>query len=338
MLVRGLGTGEVGGGGRSRAVPAVLRAAFRRLVLAALTLLAASALIFAAVEALPGDFAEAALGRSATPETVAAFRRELGLDRPAPARYLAWIAGALRGDLGRSFAGARRPVAALVLPRLGNTFFLAGLAALVAVPLALALGLLAAVRRGGVLDRAANLVTLAAVSVPEFLVAYLLVLLLAVKLPLFPALATVHPGTPLLERAARSALPALTLVLVTVAHMMRMTRATIVNLLASPYVEMARLKGAGPGRVVWRHALPNVWGPIANVVALNLAYLVVGVVVVEVVFVYPGVGQLLVDAVTARDVPVVQACALLFAAVYVALNLAADLAATLANPRLRHPR
>jgi peptide/nickel transport system permease protein len=206
------------------------------------------------------------------------------------------------------------------------------------VPLALALGMLAALYRNGVFDRTVNIVTLTSISSPEFFVAYILMLFLAVRMPLFPSLANVSAETPFDERLMRMALPALTLVLVIVAHMMRMTRAAIINLLASPYIEMARLKGIAPRRIIIHHALPNAWAPIANVIALNLAYLVVGVVVVEVVFVYPGIGQLMVDSVIKRDMPVVQGCALIFAGTYILLNLAADIVAIVTNPRLLHPR
>ena len=198
--------------------------------------------------------------------------------------------------------------------------------------------MLAALYRNSLFDRAVNLVTLTTISVPEFFVAYILMLFLAVRFPIFYSLANVTPDTPLLERIARCALPAMTLVLVIVAHMMRMTRAAIINLLASPYIEMARLKGVSPGRIIVRHALPNAWAPIATVIALNLAYLIVGVVIVEAVFVYPGIGQLMVDAVSSRDIPVVQACALIFAVAYILLNLLADIVSIVTNPRLLHPR
>lgn len=309
----------------------------QRLFFGALTLLAVSVLIFAATELLPGDTASAILGRQATPEAAAAIRAELGLDRPAPVRYAEWLAGFARGDLGRSLANAE-PIGPRLGERLGNTLFLAAVATLLAVPLAVGLGVAAAVWRDGLFDRAATSLTLAAISVPEFFVGYLLIVLLAVYLPVLPSLATVSPGMGLPERLQAVALPALTLTLVVVAHMMRMTRAAVVDQLSAPYAEMARLKGLSAARVVVRHALPNALGPIAAVVALNLAYLVAGVVVVEVVFVYPGAGQYMVDAVAKRDVPVVQACALAFAAAYVALNLLADILALLGNPRLRHPR
>jgi peptide/nickel transport system permease protein len=226
----------------------------------------------------------------------------------------------------------------LILPRLGNTLFLAGMAALIAVPLALLLGMLAALHRNGFFDRLINVTTLTSISVPEFFVAYILMLFLAVRWEAFYSLATVSPDTPFFERVARCALPAMTLILVTVAHMMRMTRASIINLLASPYIEMARLKGVSPSRIIFHHALPNAWAPIATVIAVNLAYLIVGVVVVEVVFVYPGIGQLMVNSVSARDIPVVQGCALIFAATYILLNLLADIVAIVTNPRLLHRR
>lgn len=308
----------------------------RRLVGGALVLLAVTVLIFGAIELLGTDLAQARLGQAATAETLAALRAELGLDRPAYVRYGEWIGRAVTGDLGVSLSG-NRPIAGMVGARLGNTLFLAAYAAVIAVPLSIGLGLLAALWRETWFDRAANIGTLTAIATPEFFVAYVLVFFLGTT-GWFPPIANLPPGLDLGERLYRTFLPALTLTLVVTAHMMRMTRAAIINLLASPYIEMARLKGIGPARVIWRHALPNALAPIINVVALNLAYLVTGVVVVEVVFVYPGLGQLMVDSVAGRDVPVVQAAALIFAAAYVLLNLAADVLSTLSNPRLRHRR
>ena len=323
----------------------VLRTVLQRLALGTLTLFVVSIVIFSTITLLPGDFATSILGQSATPETVAAFRHEIGLDRPPVVRYLLWVGGVLRGDFGGSFSGLAgigqghgRTVISLIAPRLKNTLFLAGLTAVIAVPLSLILGMLAALHRNSIFDRLVNLVTLTSISMPEFFVAYILMLFLAVRFPLFPSLATVSAETPFVERVARCALPSLTLVLVIVAHMMRMTRAAIINILASPYIEAARLKGVSPRRLIYRHALPNALAPIATVVAINLAYLIVGVVVVEVVFVYPGIGQLMVDSVSARDIPVVQACALLFAVTYIGLNLLADIVSIVTDPRLLHPR
>jgi peptide/nickel transport system permease protein len=315
----------------------VLKLIARRLALGIVTLLVVSVLIFASTQILPGDVATAILGQSATPETVAAIRRDLGLDRPAPVRYAEWLAGFVRGDLGRSLAN-NQPIAGQIGQRLGNTLFLAGVAALIAVPLAVGLGVLAAIRRESWLDRAISIATLSTISVPEFFVGYVLIILLAVQFQVFPSLATITPGMGLLDELYVVALPALTLTLVVVAHMMRMTRAAVIGVLSAPYIEMARLKGLPERQIVLRHALPNAIGPIATVVALNLAYLVVGVVVVEVVFVYPGMGQYMVDAVTKRDVPAVQACTMVFAITYVLLNLTADLLGIVSNPRLRHPR
>lgn len=323
----------------------VISTIFQRLALGFMTLFLVSLIIFSSIEMLPGDFGEAVLGQAATEETVKAFREELGLDKPAYVRYLNWVGAVAQGDFGNSFSGRAssgvdrsRAVVDLIAPRLWNTLFLAGMAAIIAVPLALFLGISAALYRNSVYDRAVNAATLTTISFPEFFVAYILILLLATLFPVFPSLANVSIETPFWERVDKCVLPALTLTLVIVAHMMRMTRAAIINLLASPYIEMAQLKGASKANVILRHALPNAWAPIATVIAFNLAYLVVGVVVVEVVFVYPGIGQLMVDAVTSRDIPVVQACALIFAATYIILNLIADIIGIVTNPRLLHPR
>jgi peptide/nickel transport system permease protein len=309
----------------------------QRLALGLLSLFAVSVIIFLAVGMLPGDIAQAMLGQSATPETVAAFRAQLGLDLPPLSRFAQWLLRLLHGDLGASLAN-QRPIAELIGARLGNTLSLAALAALVSVPLALVLGMLAALYRNSWFDRLLNTSALSAVSFPEFFVAYLLILVFSVKLGWFPSLSNLAPDASFGMILERSVLPVATLSLVVIAQMMRMTRASLINLLASPYIEMARLKGISQSRIIWRHALPNALAPIVNVVALNLAYLVVGVVVVEVVFVYPGLGQLLVDSVSKRDIPVVQACSLIFAATYILLNTSADVLSIASNPRLMHPK
>ncbi|WP_263484769.1 MULTISPECIES: ABC transporter permease [unclassified Mesorhizobium] len=345
----------------------VAKTVLQRLGLGLITLFVVSIIIFSAIAMLPGDFAKATLGQAATPETVAALQHEIGLDRPPIARYFSWIGKMAQGDFGSSFAsrtGYRRTVAEIIAPRLYNTMFLAVMTALIAVPLALGLGILAALYRNSWFDRLVNTVTLTTISFPEFFVAYMLAFLIISRdtfagtefaqslpvwlaasinwtlnvVPKFPTLANISDQTPFWEHVWRAALPSITLTLVIVAHMMRMTRAAIINMLSSPYIDMARLKGMTPMVVVLRHALPNAWAPIVTVVAFNLAYLIVGVVVVEVVFVYPGVGQLMVDAVKSRDVPVVQACALVFAATYILLNLIADIISIATNPRLLHPR
>ena len=309
----------------------------QRLALGLLTVFVVSLIIFLGVLLLPGDITEAILGQAASPETVAAFRKELGLDLPAHQRYLDWLGGMLQGDFGKSLAN-QREISELLGTRLWNTFFLAALAAVISVPLALTLGILAALYRNSWYDRAVNVVTLSSISFPEFFIAYILILWLAVLTGVFPSISNVSVDMPFWERVHRTLLPAITLTLVVVAHMMRMTRAAIINLLASPYIEMARLKGLGPGRIIVKHALPNALAPIINVVVINLAYLIVGVVVVEVVFVYPGLGQLLVDSVSARDITVVQACSMVFAVTFIFLNLLADVLSIVSNPRLLHPR
>ena len=309
----------------------------QRLALGVLTLFVVSLIISLGVELLPGDLAEAILGQAATPETVAAFRKELGLDLPLYQRYFDWLFGMMQGDMGVSLAN-KREISELIGVRLKNTLFLASLAAMISVPLAIFLGILAALYRNSFYDRAVNVLTLSSISFPEFFVAYILILFLSVKAGWFPSISTVSADLSFLEQAYRCALPALVLTLVVIAHMMRMTRAAIINLLASPYIEMAGLKGMSRGRIIVKHALPNALAPIINVIVINLAYLVVGVVVVEVVFVYPGLGQLLVDSVSKRDIPVVQASALLFAGTYILLNLTADVLSIATNPRLMHPR
>ncbi len=309
----------------------------QRLALGLLTLIVISLIIFLGVEALPGDLAEAVLGQAATPEAVAAFRKELGLDLPSYVRYFDWLGGFLQGDLGTSLANGRE-IAELIGGRLVNTLFLASVAAAVAVPLALVLGVLAALYRNSWFDRVISMGTLSAISFPEFFIGYILIAVLSVQLNLFPSISNLSPDMPLLRKLYATALPALTLTMIVVAHMMRMTRAAIINILTSPFIEMAQLKGLSNARIIVRHALPNAWSPIINVVIINLAFLVVGVVVVEVVFVYPGLGQLLVDSVAKRDLPVVQASCLIFAATYIFLNLTADVLSIVSNPKLRYPK
>lgn len=310
---------------------------FKRIGLGALTLLVISVLIFVGIELLPGDLAEEVLGQNATPETVAAFRKELKLELPPHTRYLTWLGDMLKGDLGNSLANGR-PIVDLIGWRFANSLFLATAAAVVAVPVSILLGILAALYRNSIFDRLISMATLSTISFPEFFVAYILIALLSVQLIIFPSVSNINDQMSFWEKINAIALPCLTLTLVVVAHMMRQTRAAIINILASPFIEMARLKGLKRARVVVRHAFPNALSPVINVVALNLAYLVAGVVIVEVVFAYPGMGQLLVDSVTKRDIPVVQASGLIFAATYVTLNLIADVLSIISNPRLRAPR
>jgi len=309
----------------------------QRIALGVLLLLAVSVLIFVGTQILPGDVAQSILGQSATPQALANLREELGLNDPAYVRYFRWLGGVVTGDLGTALS-SRQDIATSIGGRLWNTLFLAFWAAVVSVPLAVVLGLLAVRYRNGFVDKLISGLALASTSLPEFFIGYLLVFFFAVKWQIFPGISTVYDGMPFLERMQAIALPAAALTLVVLAHMMRMTRAAILNVMQSAYVETAELKGLRPFDIIRKHAFPNAIAPIVNVVMLNLAFLIVGVVVVEVIFVYPGMGQYLVDHVSKRDVPVVQAVGLIFAAVYISLNIIADIAAILANPRLRHPK
>jgi peptide/nickel transport system permease protein len=306
----------------------------KRIGVAALTLLLVSLVVFAITSMLPGDAAQEMLGRSATAETVAALRHQLGLDRPAHLRYVHWLIGMLTGDPGHSMANDL-PVSELIAERLPKSLTLAAVTALFSVPLALAIGVLTAMYRGSMLDRALNVVTLSMVAVPEFLVATLAVLLFAVKLRWLSALSFVPEDASIGQFLRAYALPAMTLSFVIVAQMARMTRAAIIDQLSQPYVEMAALKGVRPARIVLAHALPNAVGPIANAVALSLSYLLGGAIIVETIFNYPGIASLMVDAVTSRDMPLLQACAMIFCVAYLALVLLADVCAILSNPRLR---
>ena len=315
----------------------ILKLIAQRVALGVLLLLAVSVLIFAGTQILPGDVAQSILGQSATPEALANLRESLGLNQPAYVRYFNWLGGVLTGDLGTALSSGQ-DIATSIGGRLWNTLFLAFWAAVVSVPLAILLGLLAVRYRNGFVDKLISGLALASTSLPEFFVGYLLVYFFAVKWQIFPGISTVYDGMPFLERMRAIALPATALTLVVLAHMMRMTRAAILNVMQSAYIETAELKGLSPFDIIRKHAFPNAIAPVVNVVMLNLAFLIVGVVVIEVIFVYPGMGQYLVDHVAKRDVPVVQAVGLIFAAVYITLNIVADIAAIVANPRLRHPK
>jgi peptide/nickel transport system permease protein len=306
-----------------------------RLALGALSLLLVSAAVFAITALLPGDTAEELLGQAATPEAVAGLRTALGLDEPAPLRYLHWLGGLLTGDPGRSLVNGV-PVAELIGSRLPNSLTLAAVTAAISVPVALTVGITAAMWRGKAYDRAVSLLTVSVVSVPEFLVATAAVLVFAVHLRWLSALSSMNEVASFGQFLRVFAMPVLTLCCVVVAQMVRMTRAAVIDQLRAPYVEMAVLKGAGPVRVVLRHALPNAIGPIANAVALSLSGLLGGVIIVEVIFNYPGVAKLMVDGVSTRDMPLVQTCAMIFCAAYLLLVMVADICAILSNPRLRH--
>jgi peptide/nickel transport system permease protein len=268
---------------------------------------------------------------------VQAIRDELGLDRPAMQRYLEWLGNFLQGDLGQSLVSGRE-ITDLIGTRLGNTFFLALVAAVIAIPLSVGLGVMAALYEGRIADKSISMSTLIFVSLPDFLLGYILLLFGAVKMGWFPALARVSDTMSFTDKLYAVALPCLTLALVVSAHTMRLTRAAILSVMNQPYIEMAELKGATRKRIILRHALPNALSPILNIVVLTLAYLIVGVVVVEAVFSYSGMGRLMIDAVSKRDMPLVQACGLIFASVYVILNLTADILSLLTNPRRRRPK
>ena len=309
----------------------------KRLVLGILTILVISLFIFVGVEALPGDLAEAVLGQNATAETVAAFRKELKLDLPPHVRYFTWLGNFMQGDLGTSLAN-HRPIADQIIWRFGNTIFLAAVAAVIAVPLAILLGIIAALYRNSLFDRFISITTLSTISFPDFFIAYILVALFSVQMVWFPSMATINAEMSFWEKIYTVTLPCITLSMVVMAHMMRQTRAAIINVLSSPFIEMATLKGLKRFRIIVLHAFPNALSPVINIVAINLAFLVTGVVIIEVVFVYPGLGQLFVDAVSKRDLPLVQASGLIFAVTYVALNLLADVLSIICNPRLRNPK
>ena len=315
----------------------IVKLVAQRLALGLLLLFAASILIFGGTTMLPGDVAQQILGQGATPENLANLREELGLNEPALTRYFNWLGNFIQGDLGTALTNGR-DIGESISGRLKNTMFLAFWAALISVPLAIFLGLLAVRYKDRWPDKLISAVTLTTISIPEFMIGYILVYWLAIKLRWFPSVAIMNDSMSLGEKLNAIAIPVMVLTLVVLAHMMRMTRAAILNVMQSAYIETAELKGLGMLKIIRKHAFPNAVAPIVNVVMINMAYLVVGVVVVEVVFAYPGMGQYLVDHVSKRDVPVVQACGLIFAAVYIGLNLIADIVSILTNPRLRHPK
>jgi len=306
----------------------------KRFASSLLTLLLVSMTIFVIAQLLPGDAAQEVLGQSATPEQVAALRHEMGLDRPAHVRYVSWLGGMLAGDPGQSMV-ANMPVGEVIEERLPNSLLLAALAAMVAIPVALSIGIGSAMNRGGRIDRALNVVTLAMVAVPEFLVATIAVLIFSVKLRWLPSIALASSDMEWGEYLRGVAMPVLTLCVIVIAQMARMTRAAVIDQMDRPYVEMAVLKGVAPVRVILRHIMPNAIAPIVNAMALSLSYLLGGAVIVETIFNYPGLASLMVNAVTSRDMPLLQACAMIFCAAYLILMLIADVTAILANPRLR---
>jgi peptide/nickel transport system permease protein len=307
----------------------------RRLLLGILVLAMVSVVVFAATQALPGDPARAILGRSATPQSLAALRKQLHLDRPVLDQYWTWLTGLLRGNLGRSLA-AQEPVSKLLAPKLVNSSVLVMVAAVVSIPLSVAIGSWAALKRERIFDSLSSSLLLILAALPEFVVAVVLVILFATTVfNVLPAISNVPPGSRPWDDPVVLVLPALTLVIAVAPYVARIMRASMIEVLESDYVEMARLKGLTERTVLIRHALPNALGPVFQVIALNLAYLAGGIVVIEYVFNYAGIGSALQDAVVTHDLPVVQALAMLIAAVYVLLNLLADLATIMVTPRLR---
>ena len=306
----------------------------KRLALGIGTLWVVSILVFAGTELLPGDVATAVLGQGATKETVEALREQMGLDKPAVGRYVTWITNLVQGDMGESIA-TNRPIRTIMDDRVYNTFMLAGVTALISVPLALLLGILSVIYPEGILDRSISMVSLILISLPEYFTGAALILIFAVTWHIFPAVVYSSQFSSAEQILRALTLPVITLTIAILAHMVRMTRAAILDVLRAPYVEMALLKGVPKSRIILFHALPNSLGPVINVIALNLGYLVSGVVLVEAIFSYPGLGRLLTDSVANRDIPLVQAVTMVFCTVYVGLNLIADMLTIITNPRLR---
>jgi peptide/nickel transport system permease protein len=315
----------------------MIRLLAQRIGLSLLSLLLVSMVVFLITAVLPGDAAEELLGQDATPETLEALRLQMGLDQPMLQRYMNWLMGLLSGNPGRSLV-SDAPVMELIGNRLPNSLLLAGITIGITVPVALLLGTLAAMFRGGRLDRFLNSTAVAMVSVPEFLIATVAVLLLSVHLGWLPALSYASDIDSLGGAARVFIMPVLTLCCVTIAQMMRMTRAALADQLDAPYVEMATLKGVPPVRMVLLHAFPNAIGPIANAVALSTSYLIGGVIVIETIFHYPGLAKLMVDGVSQRDMPLVQTCTMISCAGYLFMVTSADVIGILSNPRLRHAR
>lgn len=312
----------------------VLVPVLRRLGIAVLTVVLASLFVFLAVQALPGDVAQQLLGQNATPEAVEQLRATLGLDENVWLRYLQWLAGAAHGDFGTSLVSGE-PVAPTLLTAFRNSMLIAVPAMLVGVTLSLALGVLAGVRRGRATDRVVSTVSLLVMSVPEFMVATVLVLLFAIGLPVFPAVVLRGSDATVAELLPTVWLPIVVLTLAMAAYILRTARSSTIDVMASEFVTTAELKGLTMRRVVWKHALSSALLPTLTVIALNVAWLLGGVVVVENVFNYPGMGKLMLESVSNRDLPTIEAIALLSALVYVVCNLAADLVALALDPKLR---
>jgi peptide/nickel transport system permease protein len=318
-------------------MPPLLKLLLIRLGLGLLTLFLVSIVVFAATQALPGDAAKAILGKdSADKVRYEALREELGLNRPMLTQYGSWLGNILKGDLGHMLVGSQTSVVQYLKPRVINSFVLVSLAALFSIPISILIGAFAAVYRDSKYDNAQNLTNLTLVSLPEFVIGIILVLLFATTVfRWFPSVSNVDSRAPLGSQMQLFILPVVTLILAVIPYVSRMLRASTIEVLESEYVMMARLKGLKESRVLWHHALPNAIIPTIQVIAINIAWLAGGIVTVEYLFGFPGIGSALVDAVANRDMPVVQALVLLIAAVYVLLNLGADILTILISPRLR---
>ena len=312
----------------------ILSLVIRRILLSAVTLLLVSLIVFSILEILPGDVATRMLGRDATPEALDLLRTQLGLDRPAAMRYLGWLGGLLTGDLGSSLV-SNRSIGDILGPRIFNTVLLSLYAFVLYIPFTLTPAIIQALTRDRAPDHALSVVTLVLLSMPDFLLATILLLAFVLWIQVLPAISLVDESSSIAEYLRAMTLPAVTLAIVMAVYAVRMLRDNLIEVLDSDYVRMAELKGLSRARVLLRHALPNALVPTLNVTALNLAYLIGGVVVVEKVFSYPGFGTLLVDSLQLRDLPVIEATVMIAALVYVAANLVADVAAILLNPKLR---
>ncbi len=313
----------------------ILRFVLKRIALGLLTLFVVSLLIFAVTQALPADPAEAILGREATPEALAELRAEFGLDKPIVAQYTNWLTGVLSGDLGTSYATST-PIGEYIGPRVSASFFLLLIAAVGSIPLSIVIGANAALRRDHKFDTTSSLVSLILAAMPEFVVGTILTIIFSTTIwQLLPAVTYLEVGAPPWSDVKGLTLPVLTLLISVTPYVSRVMRAAMVEVLESDYIEMARLKGMNERTVLWRHAMPNAVGPAFQVIALNLAYLAGGVIIVERLFNFPGIGSALADAVRSRDLPVIQFLALIIAGVYVLTNLLADVGTVLVTPRLR---
>ena len=309
----------------------------QRLLLALFVLALVSLIVFVMVELLPGDAATAYLGREATPEGLERLRVTLGLDRPAPQRFLTWAGGLLRGDLGVSLARGE-PINMFLWMRLRNSLVLGLTAALVGFPLAIGLGIIAGLTRDRLPDLLISTLSLIGMSLPEFVTATLLIYLFSIQLRLFPAVTLVNADAPLRELLPNIVLPVLTLIILLTAYILRVVRTSIIEVMRSDYIRVARMKGLTRFWVVVRHALPNALLPTLTIAALTIAWLIGGLFVIESVFNYPGIGTLLLNAIHDRDLPLVQSIAMVMAVIYVIANLGADLLTLVLNPRLRSPR